>query len=67
MTSPEQGRWLTGPGQLVMALYSGSGTVGTKVTVISAPGKPKLTIVGVGGSVARLGEASWVTPARSPR
>ena len=58
-----QGHWLTGPGQLVMAVYSGSGTVGSKVTVISAPGKPKLTIVGVGGSVARLGDADgWVTP-----
>jgi putative ABC transport system permease protein len=58
-----QGHWLTGPGQLVMALYSGGGTVGSKVTVVSAPGKPKLTIVGVGGSVARLGDADgWVTP-----
>ena len=58
-----QGHWLTGPGQLVMAVYSGGGTVGSKVTVVSAPGQPKLTIVGVGGSVARLGDAdAWVTP-----
>ena len=58
-----QGHWLTGPGQLVMAVYSGGGTVGSKVTVVSAPGQPKLTIVGVGGSVARLGDADgWVTP-----
>jgi putative ABC transport system permease protein len=58
-----QGRWLTGPGQLVMAVYTGGGTVDSKVTVISAPGKPALTIVGVGGSVARLGDAdAWVTP-----
>ena len=58
-----QGHWLTGPGQLVMAVYSGGGTVGSKVTVVSAPGQPKLTIVGYGGSVARLGdEDGWVTP-----
>jgi putative ABC transport system permease protein len=58
-----QGHWLTGPGQLVMAVYTGGGTIGSKVTVVSAPGKPKLTVVGVGGSVARLGDAeAWVTP-----
>lgn len=58
-----QGHWLTGPGQLVMAVYLGGGPVGSKVTAISAPGKPTLTIVGVGGSVARLGDAdAWVTP-----
>ena len=57
-----QGHWLTGPGQLVMAVYLGGGTIGSKVTVVSAPGKPKLTVVGVGGSVARLGdEDGWVT------
>ncbi|HYB87805.1 MAG TPA: FtsX-like permease family protein [Streptosporangiaceae bacterium] len=57
-----QGHWLAGPGQLVMAVYLGGGTIGSKVTVVSAPGKPKLTIVGVGGSVARLGdEDGWVT------
>jgi putative ABC transport system permease protein len=58
----QQGRWLTGPAQLVTANYfGGAGPVGTKLTVVSAPGKPKLTIVGYGGSPARLGEA-WVTP-----
>jgi putative ABC transport system permease protein len=58
-----QGHWPTGDGQLVMAVYTGGGTVGSKVTVISAPGEPRLTIVGVGGSVARLGdENGWVTP-----
>jgi putative ABC transport system permease protein len=57
-----QGHWLSGPGQLVMANYfGGAGPVGTKLTVVSAPGRPKLTIVGYGGSVGRLGEA-WVTP-----
>jgi putative ABC transport system permease protein len=57
-----QGHWLSGPGQLFMANYfGGAGPVGSKVTVVSAPGKPKLTIVGYGGSAGRLGEA-WVTP-----
>ena len=57
-----QGHWLTGPGQVVMAVYLGAAAVGSKCTVISAPGKPALTIVGVGGSVARLGdEDGWVT------
>jgi putative ABC transport system permease protein len=57
-----QGHWLTGPGQLVMAVYLGGGAIGSKVTVVSAPGQPKLTVVGVGGSVARLGdEDGWVT------
>jgi putative ABC transport system permease protein len=59
-----QGHWLSGPGQLFMAVYLGdAGPVGTKFTVVSAPGKPTLTIVGYGGSVARLGDAdAWVTP-----
>jgi putative ABC transport system permease protein len=59
-----QGHWLSGPGQLFMAVYLGdAGPVGSKVTVVSAPGKPTLTIVGYGGSVARLGDAdAWVTP-----
>jgi putative ABC transport system permease protein len=59
-----QGHGLSGPGQLFMALYLGdAGPVGSKFTVVSAPGKPTLTIVGYGGSVARLGDADgWVTP-----
>jgi putative ABC transport system permease protein len=58
-----QGHWLAGPGQLVMAVYLGAVPVGGKFTVISAPGRPTLTIVGDGGSVARLGdEDGWVTP-----
>jgi putative ABC transport system permease protein len=59
-----QGHWLSGPGQLVKAVYLGyAGSVGSKITVVSAPGRPTLTIVGYGGSVARLGDAdAWVTP-----
>jgi putative ABC transport system permease protein len=60
--SVQQGHWLSGPGQLFMANYfGGAGPVGTKVTVVSTPGKPRLTIVGYGGSAGRLG-AAWVTP-----
>jgi putative ABC transport system permease protein len=59
----QQGHWLSGPGQLFMANYfGGAGPVGSKLTVVSAPGRPKLTIVGYGGSPGRLGQA-WVTPA----
>ena len=58
----QQGHWLSGPGQLFMANYfGGAGPVGSKLTVVSAPHKPKLTIVGYGGSPGRLGQA-WVTP-----
>lgn len=57
-----QGHWLTGAAQLVTANYFGGvGPVGSKVTVVSAPGKPRLTIVGYAGSPGRLG-AAWVTP-----
>ena len=57
-----QGHWLTGPGQIVLAIYQGFGIpLGTKVTVTSAPGKPRLAVVGYGGSVTRFGEA-WVAP-----
>jgi putative ABC transport system permease protein len=57
-----QGHWLSGPGQLFMANYfGGAGAVGTEVTVVSAPRRPKLTIVGYGGVPGRLG-AAWVTP-----
>jgi putative ABC transport system permease protein len=58
----QQGHWLSGPGQVFMANYfGGAGPVGGRLTVVSAPGKPQLTIVGYGGSPGRLGQA-WVTP-----
>ena len=38
-----------------------AGPVGSKLTVVSAPHKPRLTIVGYGGSPGQLGQA-WVTP-----
>lgn len=56
------GHWLTGPGQIVFANYLGTPyPVGSKVTVVSAPGKPKLTVVAYAGSPGRFGEA-WVQP-----
>jgi putative ABC transport system permease protein len=57
-----QGHWLTGPGQIVLAPYTGfPAPLGSKVTVTSAPGKPQLTVVGYAGSDARFGD-SWVVP-----
>jgi putative ABC transport system permease protein len=57
-----QGHWLTGPGQIVLANYRGFGIpLGATVTVTSTPGRPRLTVVGYGGSIARFGEA-WVAP-----
>jgi putative ABC transport system permease protein len=45
--------------------------VGSTVTVVSAPGRPRLTVVGYGGSQGRFGDG-WVLPGelaalRSPR
>jgi putative ABC transport system permease protein len=45
----QQGHWLSGLGQVFMANYlDSSGPVGSKLIVVSAPSKPKLTIVAVG-------------------
>ena len=55
------GRWLTGPGQIVLPPYEGAPVLGSKVTVVSAPGKPQLTVVGYGGSPGRFGDG-WVVP-----
>jgi len=55
------GHWLTGPRQIVLPPYEGAPPVGGKVTVVSAPGKPQLTVVGYGGSPGRFGDG-WVLP-----
>lgn len=55
------GHWLTGPGQIVLPPYEGAPPVGGRVTVMSAPGKPQLTVVGYGGSPGRFGDG-WVLP-----
>ena len=55
------GHWPTGPGQIILPPYEGAPPVGGKVTVVSAPGKPQLTVVGYGGSPGRFGDG-WVLP-----
>lgn len=59
-----QGHWLTGPGQIVLATYAGVQVpVGGVVTVTSAPGKLRLTVVGYASSVAH-DEDAWTAPSQ---
>jgi putative ABC transport system permease protein len=61
------GRWATRPGEIdlepqdALEIGVGSITIGEKVTVISAPGQPTLTVVGLASSVA-MDEQGWVAP-----
>jgi putative ABC transport system permease protein len=63
----EAGHWPQRPGQIVMeANTEGPGAgVGDTVTVTSAPGKPRLTVVGLATSISRSADA-WVVPAEIP-
>jgi putative ABC transport system permease protein len=63
----ESGHWAQQPGQLVLeGNPAGNGQIdvplGTKLTVISAPGHPTLTVVGVANSVTSSADG-WVVPA----
>jgi putative ABC transport system permease protein len=55
------GHWPAGPGQIVLPPYEGAPPVGGTVTVVSAPGKPQLTVVGYAGAPGRFGDG-WVLP-----
>jgi putative ABC transport system permease protein len=60
----ESGHWPQRSDQIVMEANSdafGAG-IGDTVTVTSAPGKPRLTVVGLATSVSRSADA-WVVPA----
>jgi len=58
------GHFVTGPGQISLAIYQPIRVApGSTVTVTSAPGRPKLTVVGFAGSAVR-DEDAWVTPAQ---
>jgi putative ABC transport system permease protein len=61
----QQGRWATRPGEIDIDphLVPIPAPVGSTVTVASAPGKPKLTVVGYASSIG-LDEAAWVTPSQ---
>jgi putative ABC transport system permease protein len=62
------GHWPTGTGQVVVSGYladTGSGASmrpGTVITLTAVPGRPKLTVVGVGVSVTNTADG-WVLPA----
>jgi len=61
----QSGHWATRPGQVVLD-GSGSGAqlgipVGTVLTVSGAPGKPRLTVVGIASSVTGSADG-WVVP-----
>jgi putative ABC transport system permease protein len=57
----QQGRWATRPGQIDIdpRLVPFRAAIGSTITVTSAPGKPKLTVVGYASSIGR-DEAAWV-------
>lgn len=55
------GHWPSRPGQIVLPPYEGAPPVGGKVTVVSGPGKPRLTVVGYAGATGRFGDG-WVLP-----
>jgi putative ABC transport system permease protein len=67
-----EGRWAQRPGEIVIASDLGQGPdinmtipVGSKVTDVSAPGQPVLTVVGMALSVTGTAGA-WVVPAEIP-
>ncbi|TDB74218.1 ABC transporter permease, partial [Micromonospora sp. KC721] len=58
-----QGRWVTGPGQIVVSAdYPiGPSPLGTVLRFADLPNQPALTVVGVARSVTRTADA-WVSP-----
>lgn len=58
-----QGRWATRPSEIDIdpQLAQVRAPIGSTVTVASAPGKPKLTVVGYASSIG-IDEAAWVAP-----
>jgi putative ABC transport system permease protein len=60
--SQNQGRWAVRAGEIDLAIYIPLHVpLGSEVTVTSAPGKPRLNVVGDAGSVVR-DEDAWVSP-----
>ncbi|GAA4624869.1 hypothetical protein GCM10023196_026780 [Actinoallomurus vinaceus] len=57
------GRWVTGPGQIVMNEGGVPFDIGDQMTFPDLPGGPTLTVVGVAKSVGASAEA-WVSPAQ---
>jgi putative ABC transport system permease protein len=61
----QRGRWATRPGQIDVDPGILPFPIGSTVTVTSAPGKPKLTVVGYASSIGQ-DEAAWVAPRQVP-
>jgi putative ABC transport system permease protein len=63
----DAGRWAQRPGEIVLSrdlgLPPGTQLLGAKVTVTSAPGKPRLTVVGFAKSITDSADG-WVAPAQ---
>lgn len=55
------GHWPTGDGQIVLGTEGPSMDLGAKLSFLSLPGKPTLTVVGHAQSVTDTADA-WVTP-----
>jgi putative ABC transport system permease protein len=64
-----QGHWAQRPGQIVLSTSEQTGGqqtlpgLGSKLTVTTAPGKPRLTVVGYATSITATASA-WVLPAQ---
>ncbi len=59
-------RWPSAPGEISIAQTTSIRVpLGGKITVTSAPGRPKLTVVGYGGQVV-LYDGGWVVPSEIP-
>jgi putative ABC transport system permease protein len=63
----QAGNWPRRTGQIVLEANTDGfgGGIGDTVTVTSAPGKPRLTVVGLATSVSRSADG-WVVPAEIP-
>jgi putative ABC transport system permease protein len=62
MAARGHSRWPARPGQISLAINTGLDLpVGGKLTVISAPGRPVLSVTGYGGTLVNY-ENAWVVP-----
>ncbi|WP_457659310.1 ABC transporter permease [Streptomyces galilaeus] len=59
-----EGRWVTGPGEIVLADGALPAPLGARLALPTAPGAPTLTVVGIARSVTGTAQA-WVTPAQA--
>jgi putative ABC transport system permease protein len=59
------GRWLSGPGEIVLPDGNSPLAVGDKMVVPDAPGRPTLTVVGLAASVTGTADG-WVEPQEIP-